>query len=240
VNIKLVAILLLGLCVFSCGMLAACTGRNQTLPHQLVLQKPATLNHSGQIIWQMDSPKTVYLTFDDGPDPVNTPIILDILKKYNVKVTFFVLGHKAQKNPALIKRIKYDGHILGNHTFTHIDGTVVDLKKIRAEINSTHQLLQTICGVKVTLFRPPFGFFNWRVFAAAKSRGYQIALWTFDLSDWSVHSSDQYVKTVAENLADGAIILMHDGGPKREALIEALPKIIELIKKRGYKFSNCF
>jgi peptidoglycan/xylan/chitin deacetylase (PgdA/CDA1 family) len=155
-----------------------------------------------------------------------------------VKATFFVLGHKAQKNPAIIKRIKAEGHTLGNHTFTHIDGTVIDPKKIQTEINSTHRLIQNICGVKVTLFRPPFGFFNWRVFAAAKKQGYQIVLWTFDLSDWSIHSADQYVKTVAENLTNGAIILMHDGGPKREALIEALPQIIKLIKKRGYRIEN--
>lgn len=192
------------------------------------------------IIWQMNTPKTVYLTFDDGPDPVNTPKVLDILESNQVKATFFVLGHKAEKNPAIIKRIKDEGHALGNHTYSHIDGTITDKKKINEELERTHQIIRQAAGVDVTIFRPPYGFFNWRAFAAAQRRGYQTILWTFDITDWSVHDADQYVKTVSDNLADGAIILLHDGGPKREELIKALPRIIKLIKDQGYQFGNSY
>ncbi|MFA5840510.1 MAG: polysaccharide deacetylase family protein [Candidatus Margulisiibacteriota bacterium] len=193
---------------------------------------------SGQALWSKNTPKTIYLTFDDGPDPINTPIFLDILKKYNVKATFFVLGRKAEKNPAIIKRIKDEGHILGNHTFNHIDGTVKSKKTIERDLERTHNIIRQACGVNVTLFRPPYGYFDWRVYNAASDRGYQIVLWTFDVCDWEVYDPKEYLKTVNENLSDGAIILLHDGGPSREALIEALPQIIEQIKAKGFQFKN--
>lgn len=193
---------------------------------------------TGQIIWQKEMPKTVYLTFDDGPDRVNTPKVLDILKENQVKATFFVLGHKTKSYPEIVKRIHDEGHLLGNHTFTHIDGYVVDEEIIKKEFESTHRVIVDACGVEVKLWRPPYGFFNWRAFQRAKKMGYKIVLWTFDLTDWNVHSAEKYVETVADNLEDGAIILMHDGGPKRAALIKALPKIITLIKNRGYRFST--
>ncbi|MCX5751334.1 MAG: polysaccharide deacetylase family protein [Candidatus Saganbacteria bacterium] len=195
---------------------------------------------TGQAIWKKETPHTVFLTFDDGPDPVNTPKILDILKENKVKATFFVLGHKAEKNPAIIKRIKDEGHTLGNHTYSHINGTVSNEAIIQEEIDRTHRIIQNACGVNVTLFRPPFGNYDWRAFNVAQKLGYQIILWTFDLTDWDVHDPAQYLKTVKENLSGGAIILLHDGGPKREALIEALPQIIKLIKTRGFQLGNKF
>jgi peptidoglycan/xylan/chitin deacetylase (PgdA/CDA1 family) len=204
------------------------------------LEQPSTVlwQKCGMVLWQKPPAKTVYLTFDDGPDKVNTPKVLDILKKYNVRATFFVLGHKSKACPDIIKRINAEGHVLGNHTFSHIDGTVIDEEKIKNELESTHAIILAACGQPVKIFRPPFGFFNWRVFKLARAHGYKILLWTFDLSDWSVHSAESYRKTVADNLTDGAIILLHDGGPKREALLAALPKIIELIRARGFSFGT--
>ncbi|MBU0686458.1 MAG: polysaccharide deacetylase family protein [Candidatus Margulisbacteria bacterium] len=193
---------------------------------------------AGEIIWQKNTPQTVYLTFDDGPDPVNTPKILDILRDNGVKATFFVIGYKAKANPQIIERINIEGHTLANHTYTHIDGYVIDRAVIKKELDNTHQTIFDASGVNVKLFRPPYGFFNWRAFKLAKEKGYKIAFWTFDISDWNVHAAKEYVKTVNNNLADGAIILMHDGGPKREELIIALPEIIKLIKEKGYKFST--
>jgi len=192
----------------------------------------------GQALWSKNTPKTIYLTFDDGPDPINTPIFLDILKKYNVKATFFVLGRKAEKNPAIIKRIKDEGHTLGNHTFNHIDGTVKSKKTIERDLERTHNIIRKASGVNVTLFRPPYGYFDWRVYSAASDKGYQIILWTFDVCDWDVNDTKEYLKSVNENLSDGAIILLHDGGPSREALIEALPQIIQLIRSKGFQFKN--
>jgi len=191
-------------------------------------------------IFKKDAPKTVFLTFDDGPDKINTPKVLDILKEHNVKETFFVMGHKAEKNPSIIKRINDEGHTIGNHTYSHINSTIDDNGKIKEEIEKTHKIIYDACKTDVSLFRPPFGNYDWRAFKVSESLGYKIVLWTFDVCDWDVHDAKKYLKTVKENLSDGAIILLHDGGPKREALIEALPNIIEYIKSQGYKFENKF
>ena len=198
----------------------------------------ATTEQKGIAIWQKNTPNTIYLTFDDGPDPINTPKILDILKKNKVKATFFVLGRKAEKNPGIIKRIKDEGHTLGNHTFSHVQGTVKELSIIQDELDRTHQIIFQASGVNVSLYRPPYGNFDWRAYKAATKRGYQVVLWTFDLTDWDIHDPKAYIKRVDENLSGGDIILMHDGGPKREALVQALPKIIKLIREKGYTFGN--
>ncbi len=201
-------------------------------------------NLEGKIIWHGNkSLPYIALTFDDSPNPESTPKILDILKKYNTKATFFVLGKFAEKNPEVLKRIAKEGHEIGNHTYSHASGYLVDENKIKAELNKTSNIVKRATGKRTILFRPPFGFENWRFLKIAENLGYKIILWTFDVGDWNL-SADRQNKVSAEeienrilkNVEGGSIILLHDGGKDREELVKALPKIIERLRKRGFKF----
>ncbi|WP_233568081.1 polysaccharide deacetylase family protein [Cohnella faecalis] len=116
----------------------------------------------GDVVWEAPSKeKQVALTFDDGPDPTDTPRILDLLKKYDAKATFFVMGRKAEEHPDILRRAAAEGHELANHTFTHrmLDSSFT-AEQIRKEIVDTQETIFAATGVRARLFRPPGGLFN--------------------------------------------------------------------------------
>jgi len=193
----------------------------------------------GTLIWHGDLlSKNIYLTFDDGPSNEATEQVLNILKEHNVKATFFVLGKKAKKYPEIIKKIRAYGHDLGNHTYKHVGGLNVTWEIVAKEINDTDKAIKAACGVSPKFFRPPFGFFNYRYFQIAEKMGYKSVLWTIDAGDWKRLSSGEIESRLAPRVKGGYIILLHDGGPDRESMIEALPVIIEKLKSKGYKFEK--
>ncbi|WP_394137663.1 polysaccharide deacetylase family protein [Cytobacillus oceanisediminis] len=189
--------------------------------------------------------KEVVLSFDDGPDPAYTPEILDILDRYNIKGTFFVVGENAMMHPQLVKRIYDEGHEIGNHTFTHPDISSISPFRLRMELNATQRLVQGITGHSMTVFRPPYvadtelSTRSEQVpIMQAQDMGYTMVGESIDSADWKNRSSNESVNQVLNQLQEGNVILLHDAGGDRSNTVEALPIIINELKKRGYTFTT--
>lgn len=181
--------------------------------------------------------KKLALTFDDGPDPVYTGKILDILKKYGVKATFFMIGRSIERYPDIARRVVAEGHEAANHTYSHCRMSGVTREALISEITKTQELLERL-GSTSHLFRPPGGDYLSRNIETVSSLGYRYVLWSWrqDTKDWSRTDSAGVVSTVMTNLCGGDIILFHDGNsgksPTPDALEELLPRLIGL----GYEF----
>lgn len=187
--------------------------------------------------------KVVALTFDDGPDPLYTPRILDILKQYNIKATFFTIGDSGARYPDLLSRIYKEGHELGNHTYKHIDIGTESKEKIKQELKSTNRVIENSTGHGTILFRPPYD--NGldmsqdkalETFMKINDLGYVMVGNAIDSNDWKDKVPDKITHNVLNSLGNGNIILMHDGGGDRSATIEALPMIIKELQAQGYRF----
>ncbi|MDT8718668.1 polysaccharide deacetylase family protein [Clostridium sp. 19966] len=181
--------------------------------------------------------KIVCLTFDDGPSANITPKILDILKQYDVKASFFIIGNQISGNSALIKRIYAEGNLVLNHSYSHPELTKKSDAEITKEISLTEDSLEAIIGKKPAILRPPYGDINQHVLDLVSSLGYKSVIWSTDTFDWSQKESSNIIKNTTDNLRPGEIILMHCNGDKK-ATVEALPKIIETIKAKGYDMTT--
>lgn len=182
--------------------------------------------------------KMIALTFDDGPHPRYTPVILDILKENDIKATFFVVGKHVKFYPDALKRIYDEGHEIGNHTYTHIDVKIAKSSRILDEINRTQDEIFSVVGIKPSIFRPPFGFYDKKMLKIAYENDYKIILWDADYEthDWENTKLNSIVKTILNNTDNGDIILLHDYIEKRSKTINALKIIIPELKRRGYIF----
>ncbi|MBQ3644395.1 MAG: polysaccharide deacetylase family protein [Candidatus Riflebacteria bacterium] len=182
--------------------------------------------------------RAVALTFDDGPHPLTTPHILDILKKRHVKATFFVLGIQAKKYPELIKRIYDEGHIVGNHTYSHKNLSKLKTAAIKNEIENTNKLIEKITGEKPKYIRPPYGAINKTVISAIKDAGMSMVLWTVDTRDWHSKNEKSVLKEVDRQLhiskGDyiGGAILMHDIYP---STVRSLDPVLDKLAANEYK-----
>jgi peptidoglycan-N-acetylglucosamine deacetylase len=192
----------------------------------------------GQILWHGNrNLPEVALTFDDGPGAVYTPQVLDILKKYGVKATFFVLGENIEKNADIVSREAQEGHEIGNHTYTHVEERRNDIDFMRNEIINTNILIKKYSGKAPRYFRPPYGPENWRFLDEAELLNYSIILWGVDVRDWDPKvTRDDISSQIVKDARNGSIILLHDGGLSREAMIEALPAVIEGLRQKGIGF----
>ncbi|WP_042166495.1 polysaccharide deacetylase family protein [Paenibacillus gorillae] len=193
----------------------------------------------GEVIWEVPlNEKKIALTFDDGPYPETTEPILDLLKEYDAKATFFVLGNRVRKYPDLLRREAQEGHEIANHTFNHIyfRGNT-NLNTIEDEIVRTEELLVELTGKKPFLFRPPGGFYNDNTIQVAKKLGYQTVLWSWhqDTNDWRKPGVNNIVKKVLGNARNGDIVLLHDYTPSSTQTVTALRTILPELKKRGFK-----
>ncbi|MFD0693103.1 polysaccharide deacetylase family protein [Paenibacillus sp. GCM10027628] len=183
--------------------------------------------------------RKIALTFDDGPDNKYTPKILDILKKYNIQATFFVVGEHAEKYPEVIKRIAQEGHVIGNHTWDHQDLVHLPNDQIQDEIKKTDDMIKSITGQPPALFRAPYGAVSQDVKEDAALSGHRIIGWSVDTLDWDGKSVNQIMAAVKKEAAPGAIVLQHSAGGKNGNLsntLEALPQIITYLQKSGYSF----
>ncbi|MBW4477006.1 MAG: polysaccharide deacetylase family protein [Tolypothrix brevis GSE-NOS-MK-07-07A] len=179
--------------------------------------------------------KVIALTFDDGPWVGSTPKVLDILKKNNIKGTFFVVGQMLKEHPDLGVRIVTEGHVIANHTWTH-RYHFMNPQVAAYEVESTSDLIYQTTGVKTTLFRPPGGIMNNGVAAYARNQKYTIVMWSADSVDYSRPPVSRLIRNVTRESKPGGIVLMHDGGGNRSNTVEALPQIINHFKKQGYSF----
>ncbi len=183
-------------------------------------------------------PKVVALTFDDGPHPVYTPKILDILRRYNVKATFFLIGKRVERFPQLAQRIVSEGHEVGNHTYSHpSDLPKENWDEVRLEIEKCSAAIERVTGVRPKFFRPPKGFLNYKVLTLAQVEGYTLVFWTVSADHKDAPTPQAMAQRVLKLVHPCAIILMHDGRiPSRWKDVKALPLIIEGLQRRGYKF----
>lgn len=179
--------------------------------------------------------KVIALTFDDGPWAESTAQILDILKKNNIKATFFVVGQMLKTYPELGKRIAFEGHVLGNHTWHHWYH-YFNPQAAAFEIDNTSNLIYQTTGVKTTLFRPPGGIMHNGVADYARNKKYAIVMWSADSVDYSRPGVPRLIRNVTKQSKPGGIVLMHDGGGNRSHTVEALPQIISHFRKQGYRF----
>lgn len=182
-----------------------------------------------------ESEKPIALTFDDGPWDKSTSQVLDILKKNNIKATFFVVGRQVEIYPQLIKQIVADGHALGNHTWSH-QYRMFNEAAAANEIDKTAELVYKTTGVKTSLFRPPGGFLNNGLAAYAHQKKYAVVMWSADSLDWRYRQPTTLINRVLKEASVGGIVLMHDGGGDRSKTVQALPEVIEQLRKRGYNF----
>lgn len=187
-----------------------------------------------------DDEKMIALTFDDGPDEDFTPQILDILKKYDVKATFFVVGEKVDWNAELLKREYEEGHEIGNHTFTHINVSKRGYEEIDKEINDTQKAIKNVIGEEPKLFRPPYRAISKDMCSIVKSKDMNIILWSnLDPRDWSNPGVYYIVNTITSKVENGNIVLLHDYNNLRNSksqTIQALDVVIPRLKEMGYKF----
>lgn len=174
--------------------------------------------------------KRVALTFDDGPEPIVTMQILETLKKYDAKATFFMLGSRVEYYPDIAKNVQAAGHELGNHTWNHPDLTKANEDKISNEINRTSTIIEEVTGQKATLFRPPYGAFNDTV---STQSDLPIILWDVDTLDWKHRSPNQLLAYVKQQTNDGSIILMHD---IHQSTADGLDAVLAYLKNEGYSF----
>ncbi|MDJ0737679.1 MAG: polysaccharide deacetylase family protein [Nostocaceae cyanobacterium] len=179
--------------------------------------------------------KVIALTFDDGPWKTYTAQVLDILKKNDVKATFFVVGQMLKIYPDLGKRMVKEGHAIGNHTWNH-RYHYFNREAAAFEIDNTSKLIYQVTGARTTLFRPPGGMLHNGLVAYAKSKKYTNVMWSADSIDYKRPPASALVNRVIKQSKPGGIVLMHDGGGNRANTVAALPKMIKEYKKQGYSF----
>jgi peptidoglycan-N-acetylglucosamine deacetylase len=182
--------------------------------------------------------KVVALTFDDGPHPVFTPEILDILDRYHVKATFFMVGKYMDKYPDVAKEVIRRGHAIGNHTYTHPHNIELDTQaQMIRELDQCEQVIEKLTGHRTHLFRPPRGLVDGSVFTIAAEEGYTTILWTVCADHHDAPAPELMARRVLDNNRPGGIILVHDGETGiRWKDVAATQLIIEELRKRGYRF----
>ena len=172
----------------------------------------------------------VALTFDDGPHPVCTPQLLDGLKKRDVKVTFFVTGENVESYPEIVKRASEEGHLIGNHTFHHVQLTAANTEEFKAEIVSTNEIIQEVTGKETSFIRPPYGSWDKKY---EKELNMFPVLWDVDPLDWCSTNVDKIVRSVLAGTKENSIILMHDS---YDSTVTAALQVVDILKAEGYEF----
>lgn len=182
-------------------------------------------------IWRMNkNEKAVYLTFDDGPIPVVTPWVLDLLDKYKIKATFFMVGDNVRKHPEEFQMVVNRGHRIGNHTFNHIRGLDYKGDSYLENTDKANAYLKT------NLFRPPHGYMSPKQYRTLKDK-YKIIMWDLVTRDYNRKlNGKQVLGKVKKYVRNGSIITFHDSIKSEENLKYALPRAIEWLQKQGYEF----
>lgn len=176
----------------------------------------------------------VALTFDDGPHAVHTIKILDVLKKYNAKATFFVLGSNVKRYPNILRRIANEGHEVANHSWNHPFFTKLNAAQLRKQLGDTNYIIKSITGQKVHSMRPPYGATNKRINALmANQYGLTSIMWSVDPADWKRPGVQVVVNRVLSKTRPGSVILLHD---IHASSAQAVEPIVRGLIQKGYKF----
>ena len=185
-------------------------------------------------IWFVETDrKVLFLTFDDGPIPEVTPWVLDELTKYNAKATFFCIGDNVRKYPNVYKQLLTNGHQVGNHTFSHVNGW---------KTNSNHYLESTekaASYINSKLFRPPHGKVKPSQVRALRKQGYKIIMWDVLSADFDQNiSPEQCLENVLNNTEKGSIVVFHDSLKAKKNLYYTLPKVLKHFSNKGFEFKK--
>ena len=176
--------------------------------------------------------KVLYLTFDDGPNNGVTPFVLDILKKYHARATFFCLGYNASMNPHLVEEIRNDGHTIGNHSFSHLNGFRTKRNPYLEDVKRADEIINS------KFFRPPYGKMKLKQYNKLKNI-FNIIMWDVMSGDFDVTiDGNKCFDNVVKHARSGSIIVFHDSEQAYDRLKIALPKVLEYYSKLGYKFEN--
>lgn len=188
-------------------------------------------------VWNIpNATKTVYLTFDDGPTPDVTEWVLDILAQHQIKATFFCIGNNIEKHPDIFRKVVEAGHAVANHTFNHLNGWNTDNEKYFENIDACEKVMQDANTVR--LFRPPYGKIKRSQKKEVLKRGYRIIMWDVLSADFDrTITPEQCLQNVIRNTTDGSVIIFHDSIKAQENLRHALPKAIEFLKEKGFRFA---
>ena len=183
------------------------------------------------VVWRKDvTQKRVYLTFDDGPIPECTPQVLDILARYGVKATFFMVADNASRYPELLERVRHEGHAVGNHTYHHVKGFRVSTRVYLDEVEQASRVLGT------KSFRPPHGRMRRSQKEALIKQGFTIYLWDVLTHDYNpCYTVDKMLSVVKRYTRNGTILVMHDSLKSKDRMLQLLPLLIQWLHAEGYK-----
>lgn len=179
---------------------------------------------------QTEVKKKIALTFDDGPHEKYTPMLLDGLKERNVSASFFLMGKNAEAYPEIVKRIKEEGHVIGNHSYSHVQLNAMEELEACKEMTKANEVIKKITGEAPNYVRPPFGAWSNNLECITNML---VVLWDVDPLDWQCQNKDLVVKRVVSNVEEGDIILLHDS---YQSTVEATFEIIDTLEKEGYEF----
>jgi len=185
-----------------------------------------------EALWRINRRRrrVVYLTFDDGPIPEQTPWVLDILDRYGIKATFFMVGDNVRRYPGLLAEVRRRGHSVGNHTMHHLQGMKVATSRYLADVAEADELIDS------TLFRPPHGIMRWKQSRALRAR-YNIVMYDLVTRDYSAKlTPERVVSNVRRYARNGSIIVFHDSVKAAQNMRPALPQAIEWLLSQGYEF----
>jgi len=201
--------------------------------NEMYLVRPTYLLRSvfPSLIWRKDSSlKKLYLTFDDGPIPEVTPWVLDLLKKENIKATFFCVGANVHSNPEIYQRILNEGHTVGNHTYNHMNGWDFPTDQYLENVEKCAESVQS------SLFRPPYGKLKPSQVSNLAAK-YSIIMWDVLSGDYDKNTSkEKCLKNVIDHFRNGSIIVFHDSYKAKQNLMYALPEFISHAKAEGFEF----
>lgn len=174
--------------------------------------------------------KKVAITFDDGPSQEYTKRLLDGLKERNVKATFFLIGELVKEQPDLVKRMSSEGHLIGNHTYEHVNLCELDCEQVKWQIEQTNDIIYEVTGSRPEYIRPPYGCWNEQM---EEETDMLEIFWTVDPKDWDCNDTGEVITRVLRKVENGSIILFHDAS---DSSVDAALAIIDILQERGYEF----
>ncbi|MFD6323731.1 polysaccharide deacetylase family protein [Streptomyces sp. NPDC058442] len=203
-------------------------GPPRSVPRRTRVRRAPLLRVSGR-------GRTMVLTFDDGPDPRHTPDILDTLAAYDVRAMFFVCGEMASYHKSLLARMSDEGHVVGNHTWSHPLLTTLSRSGIRSEMERTSDVIEDGYGERPQWFRAPYGAWNRAAFRLGAELGMEPLAWTVDTLDWTRPGTRAIVDRVKDGAAPGVVVLSHDAGGDRSQSVRALREYLPGLLDSGYR-----
>jgi peptidoglycan/xylan/chitin deacetylase (PgdA/CDA1 family) len=219
------------------GFIATNQARAQTVPTDQTRAKPDPGSpHETRITFNsvhVDGPY-IAMTFDDGPSPVLTPKLLDLLAEYHIKATFFVIGENVAEHPEIVARAVHEGHEVGNHSWSHPNFGRMSDESVRLQLKRTDDAIRSAAGIRPVLLRPPYGSITARQKQWIHAEfGYNIILWDVDPLDWKRPGPTTIFSRILKQTRPGSIVLSHDIHP---GTIEAMPATLSQLEAKGFKF----